>query len=148
MGKLVTGVSTDLEFLGAINDKGAELTANATPEALADALDSTGENVSYNSTNEHIIAQINAEVPKETFTLTYDVNGGTGEVAPVEAEAEEEITLDDGSKLTAPEGKTFDGWSSTKDDDTTKLEAKITIEEDTTIYALWKDAQENNTPGE
>lgn len=62
MGKLVTGVSTDLEFLGAINDKGAELTANATPKSLAEAIDATGGNVSYDSTNEEVIEAINSDV--------------------------------------------------------------------------------------
>lgn len=148
MSTIITGVSTDTEFLGAINDKGASLTANATPEALASALDSTGQNVSYDSTNEWIVEQINTPVAPTVYTITYDVNGGTGTVEAEEVTAGESVTLDDGSGLTAPEGKEFDGWSTTKNDSSTKV-ASLTPEADTTVYALWKDAEQvQETPGE
>lgn len=71
------------------------------------------------------------------FTLTYDVNGGTGTIDPVIAAPNVEITLNDGSGLTPPSlEKTFLGWGIT-DDATDVVEGPITINEDTTLYAIW-----------
>lgn len=72
------------------------------------------------------------------YTLTYNVNGGTGTVDPVTAAPVTEIILNDGSDLTAPEGKVFSGWGTT-DDATDAVEGPIKIDEDTTLYAIWAD---------
>lgn len=70
------------------------------------------------------------------YTLTYNANGGTGTVDPVTAAPVTEIILNDGSDLTAPEGKVFSGWGTT-DDATDAVEGPIKIDEDTTLYAIW-----------
>ena len=62
MSKIITGVSTDKEFLDAINSKGASLTEKATPFSLAEAIDATGGNVSFLTPNEEIIEAVNSEV--------------------------------------------------------------------------------------
>jgi len=75
----------------------------------------------------------------QEFTITYDANGGSGTVAPTKFKPGAQITLSDGSGLTAPEGKVFAGWSTSKD----KEELDVTkITGNTTLYAVWKDAGE------
>lgn len=72
------------------------------------------------------------------YTLTYNANGGTGTIDPVIAAPIAEITLNDGSGLTAPESKVFSGWGTT-DDATKAVKGPIKISEDTTLYAIWAD---------
>lgn len=74
-------------------------------------------------------------------TLSYDANTGTGDIPDVVAYDGVIITLDDGSTLTPPEGKIFAGWG-LEDDSAEALPSKITIAEDTTVYAIWEDAPE------
>lgn len=62
MEKLITGVSTDAEFLKAIKDKGAEITANATPKALVDAINSVGGTIDFNSDNADVLYAVNYEI--------------------------------------------------------------------------------------
>lgn len=73
MEKLITGVSTDAEFLKAIKDKGAEITANATPKALVDDINSVGGTIDFNSDNADVLYAVNYEIeakqdetPKDT----------------------------------------------------------------------------------
>lgn len=71
------------------------------------------------------------------YTLTYNANGGTGTIDPVIAAPVVEITLDDGSDLTPPSlEKAFRGWGITADA-TDVVKGPITINEDTTLYAIW-----------
>lgn len=62
MEKLITGVSTDAEFLKAIKDKGAEITANATPKALVDDINSVGGTIDFNSDNADVLYAVNYEI--------------------------------------------------------------------------------------
>lgn len=72
-----------------------------------------------------------------TFTITYDLNKGTGDIDPIKVTKGESIQLNDGSAITAPKDKTFAGWSTTKDDDSTKVESPYTPKADITLYALY-----------
>lgn len=72
-------------------------------------------------------------------TLTYDLNSGTGTLAPITVAPITDIVLDDGGDLTPPAGKeAFLGWSY-DDTDVEIIEGPIRIEEDTTVYAIWGD---------
>lgn len=74
---------------------------------------------------------------KTTYTVTYNVNGGTGTISPATVTAGESITLNDGTSLTAPSGKTFNGWATTLDAVTADVTSPYTPEGDITIYAVW-----------
>lgn len=76
-----------------------------------------------------------------TYTVTYNANGGTGTIEPVEVEAGESITVDDGSGLTAPEGKFFAGWAKTSTAQSATVTSPFTPEKDTTLYAVWEEQQ-------
>lgn len=75
-----------------------------------------------------------------TYTVTYNANGGTGTIAPVEVTAGQSVTLSDGTGLTAPEGKTFSGWATTADATTPDVTSPYTPVADITIYAVWGNA--------
>lgn len=74
-----------------------------------------------------------------TFTVTYDVNGGEGEIEPETCDAGDSITTDDGSGITAPGGKTFSGWALTDDAETATVTAgaSFTPTGNTTLYAVY-----------
>jgi phi13 family phage major tail protein len=73
------------------------------------------------------------------YTVTYNVNGGTGSVAPVTVDAGESITLDDGTGLTAPSGKEFAGWALTSTAQSATVTSPYTPTGDKTLYAVWVD---------
>lgn len=74
--------------------------------------------------------------PSTTYTVTYNVNGGTGTVASSTVVAGNSVVLPDGTGITAPEGKTFSGWG-VADDSTTTVTSPYTPTEDTTLYAVY-----------
>lgn len=76
-----------------------------------------------------------------TYTVTYNANGGTGTIEPVEVTAGESITLNDGTSLTAPEGKTFSGWAKTSTAQSATVTSPFTPTADTTLYAVYVNAQ-------
>lgn len=75
--------------------------------------------------------------PTVNVTLTYNANGGTGTIAPVSVAARASVTLNDGSTLTAPEGKKFLGWATTDSAATPDAASPYTVTKDTTLYAVW-----------
>lgn len=74
-----------------------------------------------------------------TYTVTYDANGGTGTIAPVEVTAGEAITVNNGATLTPPEDKTFAGWALTNDatEATILGGSSYTPTADVTLYAVY-----------
>ena len=72
------------------------------------------------------------------YTVTYDVNGGTGTVAPVTVDAGESITLDDGTGITPPTDETFIGWATTDDATVADVSSPYTPTADITLYAVYE----------
>ncbi|QQK07202.1 cell wall-binding repeat-containing protein [Miniphocaeibacter halophilus] len=80
---------------------------------------------------------------KKEVSIVYDGNGNTGGVVPID-----ESKYEEGSKVTLKRnegnlektGYTFAGWSLEADNDESKVITEIaSIEEDTTVYAVWKE---------
>lgn len=74
-------------------------------------------------------------------TVTYNVNGGTGTVAPVSAYVGQDITLNDGSGITPPSGKEFIGWDTTSTSTTADVTSPYTVRGDVTLYAIYRNAE-------
>ena len=72
-----------------------------------------------------------------TATVTYNANGGTGTVDSQTAIKGNSITLDDGTGLTAPEGKEFAGWATTDSAEEPDAESPYKVTENVTLYAVW-----------
>lgn len=72
------------------------------------------------------------------FTVTYNVNGGTGSIDAVDVKAGDSIVLNDCSDVTAPENKEFAGWAKSASAQNPTVESPFTPYADTTLYAVWK----------
>ena len=70
-------------------------------------------------------------------TVTYDVNGGTGEVAAATAIAGNSITLNDGTGIPPPSDKVFKGWATTESAEAADVTSPYTVIEDVTLYAVY-----------
>ena len=75
----------------------------------------------------------------DTYTVTYNTNGGTGTVTADTVTAGESLVLDDGSGITAPEGKEFVGWALAPES-ASILVSPYTPSGDVTLYAIYVDA--------
>ena len=151
MIKLKTGVSTSLDFVKAMKERGQDVSPAFPAETLRDQLDALGDEVkvTFKSDNETVLQVVNDyEPPVEKVTLTLDYNGGKSQEGP-EGVGSVEVELDKGTVYTLtdpaadpdfviPDGKNFDGWSTVKDDAETKVEgASVTVNENMTLYILW-----------
>ena len=76
--------------------------------------------------------------PVTHFTVSFDPNGGTGEMAPADVDADAEYTVP-ASTFTAPSGKVFDSWNTAADGAGTKYmpQDAPAIHENMTLFAQW-----------
>ena len=76
--------------------------------------------------------------PVTQFTVSFEANGGTGEMSPADVDADAEYTVP-GSTFTAPAGKVFDSWNTAADGTGTKYmpQDAPTIHENVTLFAQW-----------
>ena len=76
--------------------------------------------------------------PVTQFTVSFDANGGTGEMSPADVDADAEYTVP-GSAFTAPAGKVFDSWNTSADGTGTKYmpQDAPAIHENMTLFAQW-----------
>ena len=72
-----------------------------------------------------------------SYTVAYDVNGGTGSVASATVTIGDSVALNDGAGITPPAEKTFKGWG-LSGDATEVLESPYTPEGDVTLYAIYE----------
>ena len=74
------------------------------------------------------------------YVLSFDANGGDGEMEEQSADEGTEITL--AENAFTRDGYDFDGWNTEKDGKGTDYadKAKLTLAEDMTLYAQWKKA--------
>ena len=79
-----------------------------------------------------------------TYTITYDANGGTGTIDAVAVVAGQSTSLSDGTGLTAPEDKTFTGWATTDNAEEPDVTSPYTPESDITLYAVWTSTPPNS----
>ena len=70
------------------------------------------------------------------YLVSFNANGGTGTMQPVEQSADSQYTLPD-CGFSAPDGKTFKAWS--VNDVEKNVGDKITIEANTIIKAVWEE---------
>ena len=75
-----------------------------------------------------------AKWTENKYTVTFDANGGSGEMTSV-TDLTGEYTLPENG-FTAPDGKKFKGWSLTKDGE---IVTKVDMTENRTVYAIWED---------
>ena len=90
-----------------------------------------GENSGGSNTNPS-----NPETPKATYTVTFDANGGTGEMNPQTAKSGTEITLPENAFT--KDGYIFAGWATSAGGNVSYSDkAKIIVSSNITLYAQW-----------
>lgn len=73
------------------------------------------------------------------YTLTFNLNGGSGTADPITAAPITPVTIPGGTGLTPAAGKeAFLGWG-LEDDATEFVTGTMLLAEDTTLYAIWGD---------
>ena len=87
-----------------------------------------------------------ATVNVGTLTVTYDANGGTGTIAAATVIAGNSIELNDGTGLTAPEGKEFTGWATTATAEEADVTSPYTPTANITLHAVWADTTPQEDP--
>ena len=65
MGKIHTGITVDEKFRAAVAAGGVEVSNQATPERLREALKKFNEDITFEATNETVVSEINAGVEPE-----------------------------------------------------------------------------------
>lgn len=128
--------------VGWVSDVDSDLANQLISDGLAEEykqLIPTG-NISITENGTVNVAQYeNAVVNVGIYTVTYDVNGGTGTITNATVIAGNSVVLDDGSGLTAPENKTFGGWATTSSAEESDVSSPYTPHANTTLYAVWID---------
>ena len=114
------------------------ISAFATVGLVSCGENANGGNVSDGGANTEQGGGIVEETPAR-YTVTYDANGGTFS----NGEETISVTVDEISKLTAPESPTrknytFNGWTENRLTDNFWDFATDTVTEDTILYATWK----------
>lgn len=75
----------------------------------------------------------------ETYRVTYDLMGGTGDVDDVNVNAGSSVTLPDDTDVTAPSGKDFSGWATNAAATTPNVSSPYTPSGNVTLYAVYVD---------
>lgn len=83
---------------------------------------------------EYATAAVNVAV----YTVTYNLNGGTGSINPVGVAAGNTITLNNGSTITPPTNKAFIGWATTSGATEPNVESQYKPAGDVTLYAVYE----------
>ena len=81
------------------------------------------------------------EIQKPGYTVTFDANGGSGEMAGADVVSGEYTLTANG--FTAPEGKRFKAWSVNGTEKAAR--DKITVTADTTVKAVWENIPATST---
>ena len=87
-----------------------------------------------------VTSYVSAVINVPVVTLSYNSNGGTGTINDVPVSAGSSVELNNGSSLTAPEGKKFDGWATTSIATEPDVVSPYVVNNNTTLYAVWIDA--------
>ena len=134
-----TGALTSIAC-GSIATMTDEMGAQLITDGLAEEyklIEPTGTKaITLNGTYD-ITEYASATVNVGVLTVTYNANGGTGSVDPVTVGAGSSVALSDGTGLTAPEGKVFDGWATTNDAEAPDVESPYTPTANVTLYAVY-----------
>lgn len=108
---------------------------------LREQLGTTGDTIAEALGGSGSIADAISTVPVTAYVVSFDANTGSGTVAPMACAKGATITLPDGDDLTPPSTKAFAGWATSADADAKDVITTYAATEDTTLYAIWADAE-------
>ncbi len=97
-------------------------------------------NIGANGTYD-VTEKASAVVNVTIATVTYNVNGGTGEVDAATAIKGNTINLNDGTGITPPDDKVFKGWATTEVATDPNVTSPYTVTDNITLYAVYGAAE-------
>ena len=110
--------------------------------ALGDADGTWSKTKTFNSKADALTYLQNLlAAPITYYTITYDVNGGTGTITPAQVAAGSSVNLNDGSTITPPTNKVFAGWATTNNAETADVTSPYTPTGNITLYAVYTNQQ-------
>lgn len=136
----VSGELTAIGY-GCIAEVDDELGASLIADGIAEAytLISPTGTVEISENGEADVAQYaKANVDVVNVVLTYVPNGALGAVDAVAVTPGTEVTLSDGTGLTAPAGKSFAGWATTADASAADVTSPYTVSDNVKLFAVWQ----------
>ncbi len=94
-----------------------------------------------------VLSEVLEEEPPAAYTVSFDANGGDGEMYDVYGVSGEYLLPECG--FTAPADKQFKGWATSADGDVL-TENSIAVNADVTLYAVWEDipSEDVRIPGD
>ena len=98
MIKLQTGISTDMDFIKAMKERGQDVSAEFPAETLRDQLNELSEevDVTFESPNETILEVVNeGEEPGEELTIDFDISDSIDLFGKVASDLQTGVTLDE-----------------------------------------------------
>ena len=117
-------------------------TAPADKQFKGWALTNNGETItSINVTTNVELYAIWEDKPDETYNISFNANGGTGAMAPVQYAGT--YTLPQ-CTLTAPDGKQFKGWALSADGEIINASTYV-VSADITFYAIWEVSEQGGS---
>ena len=109
--------------------------------ALADNKGTWGKTKTFSTKSDALTYLKNLMVAAgANYRITYDLMGGTGSVDDENVTAGESVTLEDGTNITAPEGKVFSGWATNTSATAPNVTSPYTPSGDVTLYAVYTEA--------
>lgn len=109
--------------------------------ALDDAKNTWNKSKTFNTKSDALTYLKNLMAAAgDIYRVTYDLMGGTGSVDDETVTAGESVTLEDGTNITAPEGKEFSGWATNTSATTPNVTSPYTPSGDVTLYAVYTEA--------
>lgn len=106
-------------------------TATITPVGVGETIVS----VTVGGETKEITVTVN---PVPRYTITYNLNGGSGTAASVTANRGAEVSLHNGDGLTGPDSKAFAGWATSDEAVSANVSSPYTLAGDVTLYAVWE----------
>ena len=120
------------------SSKASAFISGGLAEAYTDPINPSGSlSIDANGTYD-VTDKASAVVNVSVCTVTYNVNGGEGTLDNVTAIKGNTIDLNDGTGVTAPEGKTFSGWG-TSASATETVATPYQVTDNVTLYAVYVD---------
>lgn len=117
---------------------GNQLIADGLATEVTELTPTGSKSISANGTHD-VTQYASVVVNVGTLTVTYDENGGTGSVDAQTVIAGNSINLSDGTGLTPPQDKTFEGWATSASATEPDVSSPYTPTENVTLYAVWVD---------
>ena len=142
-----SGTMESVEYVGAYTLPECEFTAPDGKQFKGWATSASGEVIdgtTYNVTANVELFAIWEDIPVVKYDVTFNANGGTGTMSPVEYAGTYTLPT---CAFTAPDGKQFKGWSTSASGEVIDG-ATYNVTSNVELFAIWEDIPHNHVFGD